>query len=87
MSDKTRTTEEWREYIESPKTSDDIWGPVGDKPDCEAKCAHCGFKRLRFQNAQNDAWCRRCRYENFDLYFGEGGVNDQKIAKTEKEKT
>ena len=56
---------------------DSPWGPDGDRPGCEIRCAKCNQLRL-FGNT-GSGWCRRCRYIHYDEYFGPGGVNEQAI--------
>lgn len=53
--------------------------PDGDMPNCSVRCDKCQQLRLRGERLKPN-WCRRCKYENYDEYFGEGGVNEQKYG-------
>ena len=57
---------------------DNPFGPDGDMEDCKARCAKCNQLRLRW-NDDGKRWCRRCKYEYYDEYFGPDGVNEQAI--------
>ena len=62
----------WPLWTESP------W-PDGDQPNCTHRCDKCN--QLRFTSADTTPgphWCRRCRYVNYDEYFGPDGINDLK---------
>jgi hypothetical protein len=55
------------------------WSPDGDMPDCTVRCDKCKQLRLR-ESAAPGCWCRRCKYTHYDEYFGEGGINEQKLS-------
>jgi hypothetical protein len=50
--------------------------------DSDLNCMKCG--KRSFTRPSPNRWCRTCKYENFEEYFGEGGVNDQKILERMK---
>lgn len=50
----------------------------GDYPDCTVACDKCNQLRLRgLYDRPGPIWCRRCKYENWDEYFGPDGINER----------
>ena len=63
---------------ESDILIDNPWSGDGDKHGCDLRCDKCNQLRLHKQlhfTSKKPNWCRRCRYVNYDEYFGEGGIN------------
>ena len=54
--------------------SNAFWGD-GDKEGCTVRCPKCNQYRLT--GGDGTFWCRRCRYENYDEYFGPDGENEK----------
>lgn len=37
-------------------------------------CVICGRKAFSYYSSTSSHWCRSCRYQRFDEYFGKDGI-------------